>query len=344
MGRTTQQNKITTPELIEQINPENKELLKDYIEYLQSIDRAKTTIYQYEQDLNTFFVWNLINNKNKFFVSIVKKDYIKYQSYLINENGNSPKRIRRLKSVISSLSKYIEDICDDVYPQFRCIIKKLESPVNEASREKTVIEEELLYKVLDSLVAKEEYAKACYVALSAFSGARKAEVLRFKVSYFKPENIVYGALYKTPEKMITKGRGSGGKLLVRYCLVKEFDPYLNLWLKQREEMGVESDWLFVTKNADSWIQTKPSTVDKWFEKISDEFQVPFYPHALRHFNTTMMKKHNIPDSVLLSLQGWASAEMVKIYNDTNIDDELGKYFDEGGIKKDIKEGKISDLK
>ena len=51
------------------------------------------------------------------------------------------------------------------------------------------------------------------------------------------------------------------------------------------------DWLFVTKNADSWIQTKPSTVDKWFEKISDEFpQVPFYPHALRHFNTTMMKK------------------------------------------------------
>ena len=32
--------------------------------------------------------------------------------------------------------------------------------------------------------------------------------------------------------------------------------------------------------------------------------------------------------------------MVKIYNDTNIDDELGKYFDEGGIKKTLKKVRL----
>ena len=40
---------------------------------------------------------------------------------------------------------------------------------------------------------------------------------RFKASYFDKENLICdGALYKTPEKMQTKGRGQRGKLLDVY--------------------------------------------------------------------------------------------------------------------------------
>lgn len=343
MGRSTQQNKITSPELLDQINQQNKDLVKEFISYLYSVDRSHNTVYQYEQDLNIFFVWNLQNNKNKFFVDVNKKDFIRYQGYLVGVNKNSPKRVRRLKSVLSSLSKYIEDILDDQYPNFKNIIHKIESPANQTVREKTVIDREFVDKLLNSLVEEKQYQRACLVALAAFSGARKNELLRFKVSYFTPENIVYGALYKTPEKIKTKGRGKG-KFLNKYCFVKDFDPYLNLWIEERKVLGIDSDWLFVTKSNDSWIQTKSSTVDKWFEKLSEQFNIPIYCHVFRHFWTSEMQRHNIPDSVTLKLCGWDSADMVNLYSDLSVDDEIEKYFDENGVKQDIKEGKLSDLK
>lgn len=47
MGRTTIYNKITNEESIKKINPNNKQLCEDFLEYLASIDRAPSTINGY---------------------------------------------------------------------------------------------------------------------------------------------------------------------------------------------------------------------------------------------------------------------------------------------------------
>lgn len=44
MGRKTKQNKITSPELIAQINPKNIRLMNDFLEYLRSIGKADSTV------------------------------------------------------------------------------------------------------------------------------------------------------------------------------------------------------------------------------------------------------------------------------------------------------------
>lgn len=85
MARKTVYNNITSPELLKQVNEENKYLMKEFLEYLQSIDRAKTTIYQYEQDLNIFWAWNLTHNNNKEFIKITKREFAKFQNHAINE-------------------------------------------------------------------------------------------------------------------------------------------------------------------------------------------------------------------------------------------------------------------
>jgi hypothetical protein len=138
MGRKTQQNDITSKELLKQVSPKNIRLKKDFLNYLDSIQRSKKTIYGYNNDLDIFFVWNLLNNDNKFFIDLSKRDLISYQSYLDNNNNNSPARIRRLKATLSSLSNYIENILDDEYKNYRSIVRKVENPVNQAVREKTV--------------------------------------------------------------------------------------------------------------------------------------------------------------------------------------------------------------
>ena len=112
MPRKTRQNDITSPALLSQVNPENMRLKNDFIAYLQSVQRSPKTIAGYENDIDIFWVWNLQHNGNKFFPKISKRDFAAYQHWLINDNGNSPARVRRLKSAISSMSNYVENILD----------------------------------------------------------------------------------------------------------------------------------------------------------------------------------------------------------------------------------------
>ncbi|MCD3340478.1 integrase, partial [Clostridium botulinum C/D] len=171
----------------------------------------------------------LEHNKNKFFIDFTKRDIMKYQNYMLNKMNLSSNRIRRLRSAISSMSNFIEAMLDDEYPNYRNIVNKIPAPVKQAVREKSIFEDEEIQKLLDYLVDKKQYQKACVLALAWASGSRKSELLRFPVSYFIPENIKYGSLYKTPEKIKTKGRGSKGKMIYRYVLISKFQQYLDLW-------------------------------------------------------------------------------------------------------------------
>lgn len=329
MGRKTKQNHLTSPELLEQVNPENLRLLDDFLDYLKSTGRSAGTIKGYRNDCEIFFVWCLQHANNKYFIDVSKRDIVAYQNWLISSNENSPARIRRLKSALSSMSNFVEAILDDEYPGFRPIVRKIESPVNQPVREKTVLTDEQCETLLQALVDKGQYEKACFVALALFSGRRKAELLRFKVSYFTDENIIYGSLYKTPEKVLTKGRG-GGKMLTCYVLSKPFKPYFDLWMEERKKKGIESEWLF--PNPDDLSKARSiSTVNSWANTFSNILGVPWYAHACRHRFTTALSKSGIPDNVIKEIVGWQNLEMVALYRDTDADEEIGKFFTDGEI-------------
>ena len=333
LGRSTVYNNITTPELLEQVLPSNTQLADDFIDYLKSIGRADTTIEQYKSDLRIFWVWNLQYNQNKEFIKITKREFARFQNHCLNEWGWSPKRTRRVKSVLSSMSNYIENILDEEpeFEGYRAVVRKIESPADDVVREKTIFTMEELQGLLDYLVEHGEYEKACMLSLAMNSGRRKAELPRFKVDYFKDENVRFGSLYKTPEKVRTKGRGKG-KYLELYVMKKPFDPYLNLWLNERKRLGIESEWLFPLKSNPAE-PMKPETLDSWADTFSRVLNKSFYWHSLRHMFCTECLKNNLPSSVVQEIIGWDSADMVNLYDDRDADETLAKYFDENGIKQ-----------
>lgn len=340
MARETVYNKITNDDLIKQINPKNIELMNDFLDYLSSIDRSQLTILNYRSDLNIFFCYNVIHNDNKYFVELTKRQIAKFQNYALNDLQWSSNRLRRVKSALSSMSNYIENILDDEIENFKPIIRKIENPVKEPVREKTVFTDEEIQWLLDTLVEKNKYQQACAIALACYSGARKRELLRFKVDYFDNSNIILdGAMYKTPEKIKTKGRSNRtGKPLYKYTLI-DFKKYFDLWMKQREELGIESEWLFVSKNNNIWEQAKVSLMDSYAETCSKLLNKDFYFHSLRHFLCSKLCKKNIPTSIIQEYYGWNSTEMVNIYNDNEATDSFGEYFTKDGIKQ-VEEGKL----
>lgn len=344
MPRKTKQNDITSPELLMQVNPENIRLKNDFISYLQSIQRSPNTIAGYENDLDIFWVWNLKHNGNKFFPKISKRDFAAYQHWLINENGNSPARVRRLKSAISSMSNFCENILDDEddFKDFRSTVRKIESPAMQHVRKKTVWSDEALESLLGQLSERGKHQKACMLALAMCSGRRKAELCRFKVDDFKDENLVCGgALYKTSEPIQTKGFGLG-KYIYCYTLAKKFKPYLDAWLDERNRLGLTSQWLFPSKE-DSSKQISDTTLNSWADSFSRLTGEDFYWHSLRHYFTTSLSKAGLPDGVIQEIIGWESADMVRVYKDISAEEQIAQYFGEDGeIRTDVQRS-VSDL-
>ena len=267
MARSTVYNQITSPDKIEKINRENKELMDDFLDYLESVGRAETTIKNYRADLLIFFCWVFDELDNKSFVKITKREIARFQNHATKVWGWSSNRLRTVKSALSSLGNYIESILDEEYEGFRSIVRKVESPPRQLVREKTVLSEENVDALLKHLTDKGEYEKACFFALAAFSGRRKSELCRFRVSDVFAERLICGgALYKTaPIK--TKGRGTNGKQLCCYVLAKKFRPYLEKWMEFRLENNIDSKWLF-PKNDDGEQHILTTTVDAWSESLS----------------------------------------------------------------------------
>mgnify|MGYP002624904280 CR=1 FL=1 len=102
MPRKTKQNSITSADILERLNKSNMRLKNDFLSYLQSVQRSPKTIAGYSNDLDIVLTWNYLHNGDKDFVKISKRDWAAFQNWLINENGNSPSRVRRLKASISS--------------------------------------------------------------------------------------------------------------------------------------------------------------------------------------------------------------------------------------------------
>ena len=344
MPRKTKQNDITSPELLSQVNPENMRLKEDFISYLQSVQRSPKTIAGYSNDLDIFWVWNLQHNGNKFFPKISKRDYASYQHWLINENGNSPARVRRLKSAISSLSNYVEAILDDEeeFKDFRSSVRKIENPAMQQVRKKTVWEDDALDNLLDELTARGQYKKACALALAMCSGRRKAELCRFRVDDFKDDNLVCGgALYKTSEPIQTKGFGLG-KYIYCYTLAKKFKPYFDAWMAERERKHIESEWLLPAfDNAEQ--QMSDITLNSWANTFSRMTGEDFYWHSLRHYFTTHLSKLGLPDNVIQEIVGWESSDMVKVYKDISAEEQISQFFDENGNIKADAQKSIVDL-
>ena len=328
MARKTKMNKITSAEKTALINKGNIQLKDEFLTYLRSVGRSEGTINGYDNDLLIVFTYVMEHLNNKDFAKITKRDLINLQGWLIS-NGNSSARIRRIKSSISSLSNYCENILADDDPDFngyRSIVRKIENPPLQATREKTVWETEELENLLKHLVDRKKYEQACFIALGMYGGRRKAEICRFRVDDFDDSRLVCGgALYKSAP-ILTKGN----KYLECYTLAKRFKPYFDMWMDYREEHGIESEWLFPDKdNPKDHIQI--TTLNSWTKTFSNITQNNFYFHSLRHYFVSDLAKEGIPDNVVVQIIGWSSADMFNIYNDNSKDDQLAQYFKDGDI-------------
>lgn len=340
-GRTTVYNNITSEETNKLINPDNLALMEDFLDYLKSIDRSPQTLSAYRSDLMIFFTFVYTNLGNKDFVDITKREFSRFQSWCLNEWQWSPKRTRRVKSAISSMSNFIENMLDEEegFEDYKPLVNKVESPANVPIREKTVLDNEEVELILETLLEKGKLQACCAIAILAYSGMRKAELLQMRPEYFDETHLVFGSLHQT-DLIRAKGRGRNGHQMKKWILTQG-DKYIMPWIEKRKELGIDCEWLFATKHNGEWVRLE--NVEHYFEYCSDIVQKPVYAHLFRHYVCTkLLSEHNLPSEVVREFFQWESVEMLKVYNDRSAADDFGKYFTADGIVSQ-EQGSLADL-
>lgn len=341
MTRKTNRVLITTPDEIQKILPANMELIEDFLNYLETTDHSPASIKVYKSNLNIFFVYLMKFAKNKDFVDIKKRDIMNFQNYLI-KNGLSPARIRVLRSSISSLGNFIESILDEEekWEDFRNIVNKIPAPNLNPVREKTVISDDELEMLLNELLKRGKIQIAAFVAFCAYSGARKSEMIQYKRSFFVDAAVKNG-LYVTPE-IRSKGKGCMGKPLSKYIIKSKVDKYLELWDKERNNLNITIDDLFVVKRDGGYRAATSDTVAGWMKVCSDILNKPSYCHSYRHLFVSMLVRQNIPINIIKDIVGHQDSSTTEIYNDNPKEDGFLKYFSDEGIVQ-VESKSLSDL-
>lgn len=334
MGRSTVYNKNLTAGYND-VCQENQRFVKEYLLYCKSQDCSPQTIHQYEEWLKVFFCWNHDNNSDKLFVDVKKRDFVYYFGWC-RELGMSGNRIASLKSVLSSLSNEIELLYEDEYPTFRNLVRTLDPIRISPTREKTVLSLEEVKNILKKLVEVKEYQIACYFALACSSGARKAELIQMKVSDFVEKNEVFdGYMYCTSE-VRSKGRGKKGKMIHKYVIKEFFKPFFDLWMQEREEKGISSEYLFVSTKNNIYAPATISTANTFALNVSKICGLEFYAHSARHFFCSYLRQMKLPDEAIRLIFSWESLELLKIYDDTPVSDRLSNIFKDFIINKEVK--------
>lgn len=329
MARYTFKKIIVTEKTLENINPKNKELTKQFLKH-KATSVSPLTIKGYQSDLDIFFSYNYLYNENRFFVDIRKIEFSTFFSYAVDELKWGAARRNRLRSTLSSLSIFIERMFDDSYPEFRNIIlKAVDSAMKSPRREKTILSDEQVDRLLLHL-SKTSKQKACWLALAIGCGARHSELLRFELDMIDDAITIFdGVFLETSRKLKTKGRGREGKMLKKYILREMFSHHYDAWKIERREIlsknGVEEhNKLFVKKDG---TPAKDSTIRSWVKGMGEYLGVNLYPHSLRHRTTTYLAEKNIPAQLIQFLMGWESTVMVDLYTDLDARDRTWSELD-----------------
>lgn len=267
-------NRTYTPELWEQVNPENKAILQDFLDEYRQQKKAATTISAYFQDGRIVLIYILKFHNNKSILEMTKKDFRNFSLWLTEDCNLSPNRVNRLKSAVNSMLTFCEE--DDSYSYEVNLAKK----VKGLPREKIKTNEgdffftfEEFISVREKLVEKGDLQTAVLWSLSFDSAGRRNELYQVKKT---------GLLDGNKTNIV---RGKRGKLFPLVYL-NDTKELIKQYLEQRGEDEIESLW--VSGHGDNKAEaTKEALYNRILKcsKILSEIrgaEVNIFPHSIRH--------------------------------------------------------------
>jgi len=267
-------------EKLDQVNPETLALMKKYKIDMSLRELSEKTIYQYEKDLEQWFVYIHDNQFNQSVKDLTDDDITEFL-YFCKQSGNNVERMKRRMAAISAFYKFLRK-------------KKLilENPCEFLDRPKkgqpvvvqTFLTKEQVQLMKDKLTEYGDLQLKTYALFSLSTMARVNAVANVKWKQIDFENrIVKDVLEKE------------GKI-VDLFFSKEVKELLLQLKAEREEKGINDfGWVWYTGYTAEDKPISTGTLNEWCKKIGNMIGVPeFHSHDLRHSGSDLIFKAGMP--------------------------------------------------
>lgn len=300
-----------------------------YDEYFKLIsNKSPKTIIQYKSALKIFFCWVKDYLRNKPVYGIKKSEFKKYILYLMDE-GMSSNGIKVKRYVVNSFCSQMELIAEEIdeYSPYQDMEKfknfsrvKVEIP-NNKTYEKIKMTKEELDEIVKKLWKDKDYLLAVYLVVSFNTGARRSEMIQFKVSELdKKFDEEKGFIIS--DAIRGKGKGKEGKLN-KYLLNKDVLKYMKMWVDIRGEVK-DSEYIFADKNG----RLTVNWVNYGFQhKISPLLGRRCVSHNMKASAITYLLEQGVDMKLVSKYIGHhESIETTQIYDLRNFEKELNGMF------------------
>lgn len=223
------------------IDEENRELIEEFL--LEATHLSKKSLIQYTSALRIFAKWVMENLNNKKIYNIKKRDFLRFQNFLVR-HGMSSNGIKLKRSAVSSFCNYLENYYfgeDDRFSNFRNFVKGVENPAPNKVYNKVLVTEDEYKLMKTTLLEDGRIRDYAMLVLAMECGLRGGEIIKMKKSEAY-KTIPNNSTFVLTDVIFGKGRG-GGKPL-EYMMNQETLNALKMYADTRND---NSEWLFVTK-------------------------------------------------------------------------------------------------
>ena len=267
-------NRIYTPALWEQVNPENKAILEDFLAEYRQQKKAKSTVDAYFQDGRIAMIYILQHHNNKSILEMTKKDFRNMSIWLSDDCQMSANRVNRLKATVNSMLSFVED--DDSYDYDVNYAKKVKGLPRERVRDNDddfFFTYDEFVKVRDILVERGRLQDAVLLSLGFDSGARKNELYQV---------VKHGLLDGNKTNVVIGKRGKKFPLVY----LDDTKELIRKYLDERGDDDIDSLWIKGSGDHKSPV-TKDSLYNR-MRSISDIFSevrgepCNIFMHTMRH--------------------------------------------------------------
>lgn len=274
MGRGRVYNNFLTPERWEQVNPENKTILEDFLAEYKQRRKSQGTIDGYFADLRIVFIYILLKLGNRSILELKKKDFRGMSLYFSDECKLSAARVNRIKSACNSMLTFCEE--DDDYEYEINYSKKVaglpKNRVKDDDDDFFFTYDEFI-KVRNILVERGKLQLAVLWSLGFDSAGRKNELYQVEK---------HGLLNGNKTNIVVGKRGKKFPLVY----LDDTKELIRQYLEQRGEDDIDSLWIKGSGEnkepiAYAAIYERICSISNVLSEVRGE-ECNIFPHTMRH--------------------------------------------------------------
>lgn len=304
-------------EKVKQINPETLKLMQKYKVDMSLRELSPKTIYQYEKDLEQWFIYIYDNQFNQSVTELTDDDITEF-FYFCKQQGNNTERMKRRMAAISAFYKYLrkKKLIQENPTEFLDRPKKGQPITVQTFLTKEQIE--LMRKKLDE---HGNLQLKTYALLSLSTMARVNAVANIKWKQINfDDRTINGVLEKE------------GKVVDLFFSEEVRDLLLQLKAERESKEIDDYGWVFFTGRNTPEQSISTGTLNDWCKIIGKMIDVPeLHPHDWRHTGATILRNSGMPLENVSALLNHNSTETTLKFYIKEDKSKMIKLKDEFGI-------------